>query len=99
MALSLRRIAIVTDGAGAFEPLDDIFFEGVGDQSHLPMGDQSSAVRGNDAARFLAAVLQRVQPEIDHVGRLGMAVDAHHRAFVVEFVVRHDQFVSATLNL
>ena len=78
----------MADGARAFEPLDDIFLEGIGDQSHLPMGNQPSAVRGNNAARFLAAVLQGIEPKIDHVGRLGMAIDAHDRAFVVEFV-RH----------
>ena len=74
----------------AFEPLDHIFFESVGDQPHLAVGDQPLAVGGNDAARFLAAVLQRIEPEINHVGRLGMAIDAHHRALVVEFI-RHRQ--------
>ena len=94
MALALSGVAVVADGVGAFEPLDDFFFEGVGDQPHLAMGDQPLAVGSNDAARFLAAMLQRIEAQVNHVGRLGMAIDAHHRALVVEFVefVGHRQF-------
>ncbi len=86
MALALGGVAVVADGVLTFEPLDHVFFESVGDQPHLAMGDQPLAVGGNDAARFLAAVLQRIEAQINHVGRFGMAIDAHNRALVMEFV-------------
>ncbi len=86
MALAGRGVAIVADGAVAFQPLDDILFERVGDQAHLAMRDQPLPVGRNNAARLLAAMLQRVEAEIDHVGRLGMAVDPHHRALFVKFI-------------
>ena len=34
----------------------------IGDQTHLPMGNKAFAVGGNNAARFLAAVLERIKP-------------------------------------
>ena len=37
-------------------------------------------------ARFLAAVLERIESQIDHVGRLRMTIYSHDRAFFVEFV-------------
>ena len=70
------------------EALDHVFFERVGNQAHLPMGDKSFSVGRNNATRLLAAVLERVQSEIDHVGRLGVAIHAHDRAFFVK-LIRH----------
>ena len=95
MTLARGGITIVTDGAVPFQALDYVFFECVGDQAHLPVRDQAFAVGGNDAARFLTAVLERVEPQVDHVGRLGMAVDPHHCALVVKFI-RHGQSAIAT---
>jgi hypothetical protein len=45
------------------------------------------AVIGDDAGRFLAAVLQGVQPERGQRRRVGMAVNPEHAAFLVEMVV------------
>ena len=58
----------------------------IGDQTHLSMGNKAFTVGGDDTTRFLAAVLQRIKPEVDQIGRLGMAIDSHHRAFFVKFV-------------
>ena len=44
------------------------------------------AVIGDDAGRFLAAMLQRVQPERGQRRRVGMAEDAEDAAFVVKMV-------------
>jgi hypothetical protein len=60
----------------------------VGNQAHLTMGNQPLAVRGDDAARLLAAMLQSIETEINHIGRLGMTVHAHDGAFFVKFI-RH----------
>ena len=46
----------------------------------------SRAVAGGDAGAFLAAMLQRVEPQIRQVGGFGMAVDGEHAALLVEFV-------------
>jgi hypothetical protein len=78
----------MADGAVSLQTLDHVFSERIGHQTHLAMGNQALTVGGDDTAGLLPAMLQRVQPEIDHVGRFGVAVDPHDRAFVVEFV-RH----------
>ena len=44
------------------------------------------AVIGDDAGRFLAAVLQGVQPERGQRRRVGMTKHAEHAAFLVEMV-------------
>src|SRR4051794_22943164 len=58
---------------------------------------ESGAIERHDAGRFLAAVLQRVQPERGNRRRVRMAEDAEHPAFLAEavgveiecFAVRH----------
>ena len=44
------------------------------------------AVGGDDARRFLSAMLQRVQPEVSQLLRLRVSVDRHHSALVMKFV-------------
>ena len=80
------RVAVVPDGAGAFELAQHVLVEDVGDQSHPAMGDERLAVGRYDASRFLPAMLQAVQAEIREVGRLGMPVDAEHSALLVETI-------------
>src|SRR5271154_259940 len=55
--------------------------------AHGPVRVQLTAVTGNDAGGFLAAMLQRIKPEIREVGRFRMAEDAEHTTFVVEMIV------------
>jgi len=88
MALAGSRVAIVTDGARTIQTPDHVFLEGVRDQSHLPMGNQNIAVGRNDAARFLAAMLQGVEAQIDHVRRFRMAVNTDDGAFLAK-PIRH----------
>ena len=57
MALSGGRIAVVPDGAGPVEPLDNILLENVSDQTHLAVRDQHLAIRGDDTRGFLTTVL------------------------------------------
>ena len=45
-----------------------------------------AAVAGGDARAFLAAMLQRIEPEIGQVGRFRMAVDGEHAALLVQFI-------------
>ena len=72
------RVAIVPDGAGAFEFAQHVLVEDVGDQSHPAMRDQRFAVGRDDTGRLLP-MLQTVQAEICEIGGLGMPVDAESR--------------------
>ena len=41
------------------------------------------AIRRGDARAFLTAMLQRVQPQVGHVGRFGMTEDAKDSTFLL----------------
>ena len=91
MALALSGVTVMADGVDAYQVFDYVLFEDVGDEAHLAMRDQPPAIRGNDTGGLLAAVLQRVETEVNHVGGFRMSVDSHHRAFVVE-LIRHGRY-------
>ena len=61
--------------------------EGVADQADMAFDVELRAVIGDDAGRFLAAMLQRMQAERDDGRRVLPAENAEHAAFVVEMVV------------
>ena len=54
--------------------------EDVADVPHLAYEAKALTVRDHDPGRFLAPVLQGVQPQIGEVRRLGMSVDANDSA-------------------
>ena len=57
-------VADVADGAVAGEPVDDrASGEAVADQADMALGVELRAVEGDDAGRFLAAMLEGVQAE------------------------------------
>src|SRR5579871_1743443 len=56
-----RRVARVTYRDVAAEPPQDIFVEDGAKQPHLLMRADRAPVRGGDAGRLLAAMLQRVK--------------------------------------
>ena len=60
--------------------------EDVGHVAHLPRDTHAHAVGRCDASTFLSSMLQRIESEVGKLGCLGMAVDAEHPAFVVQFV-------------
>jgi hypothetical protein len=60
--------------------------------AHAAMGMELLAVIGDDAGRLLAAVLQRMEPEGDERGGVGMAIDAEDAAFLAQMVVVVDRF-------
>ena len=61
--------------------------ERVADQADMALDVELRAVIGNDAGRFLAAVLQRVQAERDDGGGVLAPENAEHTAFVVKMIV------------
>ena len=86
LALARRRIAHVADGHRAGQLRQRFAVEDVGDVAHRLRDAHLRAVGGGDARALLAAVLQRVQAEVGHVGRFGVAEDAEDAALVLEFV-------------
>src|SRR4029077_10780524 len=60
--------------------------EDIGNVAHGLRDAHLLAIRCGDAGAFLTAMLQRVQPQIGHVGRFGMTEDAEDAALVFEFV-------------
>ena len=67
------------DGRGAGEV--------IADQPLAALGVKPHAVVGDDARRFLAAMLQRVQPEGDNRRRVGMIEDAEHAAMLAQPII------------
>ena len=83
-----RGIAGVADGARALQPFDDgRLGESVADQADMAFDVELRAVIGDDACRFLAAMLQGVQAERDDRCRILPAEYAEHAAFVVKMIV------------
>ena len=85
--LAGRRIAHMADRRVPAQALDDLLrAEIVADLPHAAMGVELLAVIGDDAGRFLAAMLQRVQAERRQRRAVGMAVDAEDAAFFVQMI-------------
>ena len=83
--LAGRRIAHVADRSIAGQAIDHFApGEGVADQAEAAFGVEPLAVEGDDAGGFLAAVLQRVQPERGDRGRIGMTEDTEHATFFAQ---------------
>ena len=53
----------------------------------MALGDELAVVVGDDARRFLAAMLQRVQAQHGQRARIGMAENAEHAALLVQRIV------------
>ena len=85
---AVGRIAIVADGAIARQGGDHgRVGEGVADQADMALGMEVDAVKGDDARRFLAAMLERVQAEHGERRRIGMTEDAENAALFAQLVV------------
>jgi hypothetical protein len=52
--------------------------EGFGDVTHRALESQINAIRSNDAARLLAAMLKRVQTEVSQSCSIRVAVNSKH---------------------
>ena len=54
----------------------------IADQPLAALGMEPRAVEGDDAGRFLAAMLERMQPERDNRRGVGMVENAEHAALL-----------------
>src|SRR5690606_22843386 len=71
-----RRVTVVADGHAALEPLDHACLgEVVAHQTQAALLIEARAVVGDDAAAFLAAVLESVHPEGGDGGSVIVAED------------------------
>jgi len=59
------------DGVVAGELAQHVAVEDVRDQTHRPVREQVAMVGGDDAGTLLAAVLQRVEPEVGQIRASG----------------------------
>src|SRR5439155_11253539 len=85
-----RRITHMTDRHRSGKPRDDLFrAEIVTDEAGTAMRAELLAIVGDNAGRFLAAMLQGVQPKRGQGRRVRMAIDPEDAAFIVEMVVGH----------
>src|SRR6266571_331882 len=86
-ALHGGGVSHVADRQVALQPAELILLEDARDMAHASLLVQTVAAGGDDAGRFLAAVLQTVQPEIGQVRGLGVVVDPEYAALIVEVIV------------
>src|SRR5262249_23502880 len=75
-------VARVADGNGTRQLVKRGRRKNLIDLAHALLADDLAVVGGRDAGRFLAAVLQRVQPEVGALRSLRMAVDGEYAALV-----------------
>src|SRR5215831_5692177 len=92
-------VARVADGERAGEFCENAGLENFLDFAHGAVELEFGAVARDDAGGFLAAMLERVETEIDEVRRFGMAEDAEDATVVVEVVVEVVRAVHEDLTL
>src|SRR5579883_2483648 len=77
----------MTDRGAARQAVDDFLrAEIVADETRTAMRAELLAVIGDDAGRFLSAVLQRMQPERRQGARVGVSPNPEDAAFLVETI-------------
>ena len=76
----------MADGENTAQRTQHFVAEDIGDQAHGFVLAQTFAIGGNDARRFLSAMLQGVEREIAKLLRLGMRMDGDHAALIAKFV-------------
>jgi hypothetical protein len=85
-ALARGRVAGVADRDMAGQRFERRLVERLGHVAHGARDPHLLAIGGADAGALLAAVLQRVEPEVGQVGRFGMPEDAKNTTLVFEFI-------------
>ncbi len=87
-AAAVRGVADMADGAVAGQPVHHgSFGKGVADKADVALRMEAVAIEGDDAARFLAAMLQGVQAEGGERAGAGMAEHAEYAALLAQLVV------------
>ena len=85
-ALARRRVAHVAHRQMSRQLGQRVAVEDVVHIAHRLRHADLRAVGGGDAGALLPAVLQRIEPEVREIRRLGMPEDPEDAALIVEFV-------------
>ncbi len=80
-------IAHVADAAAALDPGELVRLEDVGHEPDAAMRGEGAIVGAADARAFLAAVLQRIEAEVDEIGRFRVSIHAEDAAFMLDEIV------------
>ena len=98
LALAGGRIARVADRDRAGQRRERGLVEDLVDVAHALHDPHALAVGRRDAGALLAAMLQRVEPEIGQLRRFRVSVDSEHPAFILE-LVEHKRLQLSALGL
>jgi hypothetical protein len=83
-----RRITHVADGMSPRQVVDDLAAgERIANEAEPALGVELAAVKGDNAAGFLAAVLKGMKAERGDGGGVGVAKNAKNSAFFAESIV------------
>src|SRR6185436_5580430 len=85
-ALAGRRVAHVAGGEVPGQPGERVAAERIVDVAHRARGADAGAVGGGNAGAFLAAMLERVEPQVGEVRGLCVPEDSEDPALVFELV-------------
>ena len=91
LAFSRRRVACVSDREVPRQFREGRFVERLGDLAHRAGHTNLPAIAHGDSGAFLAAMLQREEPQVREVRRLRVSEDPEYAALVAELVEGHDQ--------
>src|SRR5258706_9813229 len=82
------RVSDMADRGIALQPLDHLLRgEMIGDMPEFAMRIEAMPVEGDDAGRFLAAMLQGMEPQNRVSGRFFDAVDPEDAALFLEMII------------
>src|SRR5258706_2221453 len=82
-----RRVPHVADGHRSDEAAERDLVKRLVDVGHLARDVDLTPVRRRDAGALLAAMLERVEAEVRHVGGFGVTEDAKDPAFFVKLAL------------
>ena len=77
----------MADCALARQPIDARLIEGFSHMAHRAVQTQLLIIRGDNPARFLSAMLQRVKTQISQPRCFGVSIDSEDTTLFVKFVV------------
>jgi hypothetical protein len=99
--LSGGGVTNVSDRVASSQTIESCLIECVGHVTHCAFLAQLSAVRRNNATRFLTSMLQCVQAQVRQTSGIGMAIDPEDPTLVPKFVLSYIQLtilVSVSIN-
>ena len=85
MGIAVRGIAHMADRVLALQAAQPIRAKNIIHQTQAALLVKPLAIGTNNPGPFLTAMLKRVKPQVGHVSRLFMLIDAKNAAFFLKF--------------